>query len=198
MNSETDLDCINKVELCGAIVHKYKTDKWIVLTLATSVTSGTRDYPKVYWFDDTVDEIDQNYQVGDRVEIIAKLRTSKAFPATTIIGETITATAGWFDAKFNQTGEFKQDQNEVLLKGTFVRAYIPPQPDLAIITLKVIIDGYTYFPQISCFGKHAANAAAINEGATVCIVARIQTKKREAEKGAKYFQTVVCRNMRIL
>jgi hypothetical protein len=193
---QTVPDCINKVELCGVIVHKYKSNNWLVITLAASVTSGTRDHPKIYWFDDMAEKIDNDFQVGDRVTIAGRLRTSKAFPATSIAGETITATAGWFDAKFGQAEEFKPDHNEVLLKGEFVRAYIP-QPELAIITIKVIIDGYTYFPQVSCFGRHAAKAAEIAEGAVVCIVARIQTKKRDTEKGAQYYQTVVCRNMRV-
>lgn len=196
MKSQTVSDCINKVELCGAIVHKYRANNWLVVTLAASVTSGTRDHPKIYWFDDMVDKVDKDFQVGDRVEITGRLRTSKAFPATSIVGDTIMATAGWFDSKFNQSEEYKPDQNEVLLKGTFVRAYIP-QPELAVITVKVVIDGYTYFPQISCFGRHASSAAGIAEGQTISIVARIQTKKRDTEKGPQYYQTVVCRNMRV-
>ncbi|MDR0287231.1 MAG: hypothetical protein LBI03_05945 [Clostridiales bacterium] len=198
MKSQTVLDFINKVEFCGAIVHKYRADNWLVVTLAVSVTSGTKDHPKVYWYDDMVDQIDESYQVGDRVEIVGRLRTSKAYPATSIIGETITPTAGWFDAKFNQSGEYKPDHNEVLLKGTFVRAYIPPQPELTIITLKIVMDGYIYFPQVSCFGRHAIKAAELKEEDTVCIVARIQTKKRDTEEGPQYYQTVVCRNMRVL
>ena len=105
-------------------------------------------------------------------------------------------TAEWFDAKFYPSKEYKPDHNEVLLKGSFVRAYTP-NLGLTIITLKVTIDEYTYFPQISCFGKYAAKAADIAEGDTVYIVAHIQTEKKDTKKGPRYYQTVVCRNMRV-
>jgi len=196
MNTQIALDCINKVKLCGAIVHKHRAEGWLIITLAVSVTSGTRDHPKIFWFGDELDQIDTEFKVGDRVEITGKLRTSKAHPATSIAGETISPTAGWFDAKFDPSIEFKPDHNEVLLKGSFVRAYLPSD-GLAVITLKVIINGYTYFPQISCFGRHAAMAAQIKEEEPVSLVARIQTKKRDTDKGSQYYQSVVCRNMKV-
>ena len=196
MKSQTELEYVNKVELCGTIVHIFRSNNWLVLTLAVSVKTGIHEHPKVFWFDDMVEKIDKDFLVGDRVEITGRLRTSKAHPAASIAGETIVMTDGWFDAKFDSSKEYKPDHNEVLLKGLFVRAYIP-NPDLAIITLKLTIDDYTYFPQISCFGRHVAKAADITEDDTVYIVARIQTKKTDTENGTQYYQTVVCSNMRV-
>jgi len=196
LKEQTVLECINKVELCGTIVHKHRAGNWLVITLAASNSSNLRDFPKIYWFGDTVEKIDKGFKVSDRVEITGRLRTSKAYPTTSIAGETIVSSAGWFDAKFNQSAVYKPDHNEVLLKGSFVRAYIP-QPELAVITLKVVIGSYTYFPQVACFGRHAEAAAEIQEGDSVSVVARIQTKKRDTDKGTQYYQTVVCRNMRV-
>ena len=196
MESQTNLECVNKVELCGSIVHIFRSVNWLVVTLSVSVKTGMRDYPKVFWFDDMIEKIDKDFQVGDRVEITGSLRTSKAHPTTSIAGETIVMTTGWIDAKFYPSMEYKPDRNEVLLKGSFVRVYAP-KPDLAIITLKIIIDDHTYFPQISCFGRNAIKAADIKEDDTVYIVAHIQTKKTDTENGTQYHQSVVCCDMRV-
>ena len=66
-----------------------------------------------------------------------------------------------------------------------------------MVTLKTVINGYTYFPRITCFGRQAERAADIQEGATVYFVAHIQTNKKETEDGTQHYQSVVCRNMRV-
>jgi len=197
MNSEKTMDCVNQVDLRGAIVHKFRANNWLVLTLAASSNSANRDHPKIFWYDELADEVDRSYQVGDRVEIVGRLRTSKAFPDATIVGVSITPSTGWFDAKFGKGGGYQPDNNEVLIKGAFVRTYHPSE-NVSIVTLKLVMDdGYTYFPQVTCFGRQAIRATEINEGATVYMVARIQTNKRESEKGPQYYQSIVCRNMRV-
>jgi len=197
MSSEKTMDCVNQVDLRGAIVHKFKAKNWLVLTLAASSNAANRDHPKIFWYDEMADEVDKAYQVGDRVEIAGRLRTSKAFPDATIVGASISPSASWFDAKFGKTGSYEPDNNEVLLKGAFVRVFHPSE-NVSIVTLKLVMDdGYTYFPQVTCFGRQAIRATEISEGDTVYIVARIQTNKKESEKGTQYYQTIVCRNMRV-
>ena len=197
MTSGKVMDCVNLVELCGVIVHKYNAGKWLVLTLATALNQPKRDYPKVYWYDEFVQDVDANYQVGDRVEITGRLRTSKAYPDQSIVGLSISPVSSWIDTKFSgDESEYKPDKNEVLLKGEFIRSFTP-NPDLAVVTLKTVINGYTYFPRITCFGRQAERAANIQEGATVYFVAHIQTNKKETEDGTQHYQSVVCRNMRV-
>jgi len=196
MNSQTAPDYVSRVELLGTIAHKFRTKNRILIALAVSVGSDPCDFPSIYWYDDMVDMIDRDFKVGDRVEITGCLRTSRAFPKPIVVGETITAAVKWFDAKFDPSAEYKPDHNEAILKGEFVRAYLP-NPDLALITLRMVINGYTYFPQVTCFKKNAARAAEIYEGDIVSIVARIQTQKRVTDKGIESYQTVVCRSMRV-
>ena len=62
-------DYVNQVLFRGGIVHKFRADKWLVLTLATSLNQSNKDYPKVYWYDELIDKIDQSYDVGDRVKL---------------------------------------------------------------------------------------------------------------------------------
>jgi len=196
MSTQTTLDCINKVQLRGSIVHKHRAEGWLVIALAVSVTPESRDFPKIYWFGEGIDQIDAEFNVGDRAEITGRLRTSKTYPATTIAGETIAPTAGWFETKVDPTIEYKQDFNEVLVRGEFIRTY-KPSDGLAVITLKLINDGYTYFPQFTCFGRHAERAEKIKEGESVSLVARVQTKKRETNNDTQYYQSIVCRNIRV-
>ena len=189
------MDHVNQVELRGSIVHKFRAGDWIILTLATTVNQPNRDYPNIYFYDEFVDMIDQNFKVGDRVSVVSTLRTSRAHPDQSLVGIAIEPLSGWIDAKFS-TGDYKTDFNEVLLKGEFVRVY-SPGPDLAVVTLKTVINGYTYFPRITCFGKHVARATEIEPGQTVYFVAHVQTRKKETDEGTQHYQSVVCRNMRV-
>lgn len=188
-------DYVNQVLFRGGIVHKFRADKWLVLTLATSLNQSNKDYPKVYWYDELIDKIDQSYDVGDRVEITGRIRTSKAHPEQSIVGQTIKQLPRWIDAKFN-ADEYLPDQNEVLLKGEFVRVYTPDE-SLSVVTLKTIINDYTYFPRVTCFGKQAVRASEIPEGSVIYFVAHVQTRKKETEEGVQHYQSVVCRNMKV-
>lgn len=188
-------DHVNQVELRGSIVHKYRAGDWLVITLATSIHQPNRDFPKVYWYDDLVEVIDKEYNVGDRVEVICCIRTSKAHPDPSLVGISIERQNGWLDSRFN-ANDYKADQNEVLIKGEFIRAFIP-SPDITIATVKTVINGYSYFPRITCFGRHAAKAADIKPGTTVYFVAHVQTKKKDTEEGIRHYQSVICRNMRV-
>lgn len=105
-------------------MHKYIAGNWIAITLAAVTRQPNKDYPKVYWYDEFMEEIDKNYQIGDRVEMICRLRTSRANPEQILMGTSIETLSGWIDARFN-ADEYGADQNEVLLKSKFVRAYIP-------------------------------------------------------------------------
>lgn len=189
------MDHVNQVELRGSIVHKFKAGNWITITLGTSVNQNNRDFPSIYWYDEFVEEIDKKYNVGDRVSVVCTLRTSRAHPDQSLVGIAIEPLSGWIDAKFN-AGDYKTDFNEVLIKGEFVRVY-NPGPDLAVVTLKTVINGYTYFPRVTCFGKHVARATEIEPGQTVYFVAHVQTRKKETAEGVKHYQSVVCRNMRV-
>lgn len=191
----TVADHVNQVELRGSIVHKFRSGSWLTLTLATAVNQSNRDYPNIYWYDEHVENIDNNFNVGDRVSAVCTLRTSRAHPEQSLVGISIEPLSGWIDAKFN-AGDYKTDFNEVLLKGEFVRVY-NPGPDLAVVTLKTEINGYTYFPRITCFGKHVARAVEIEPGQTVYFIAHVQTRKKETEEGTRHYQSVVCRNMRV-
>lgn len=146
-------------------------------------------------YDEHVEEIDRNYNVGDRVGVICTLRTSRAHPEQSLVGNAIEPLPGWIDAKFS-SGNYKMDYNEVLLKGEFIRVY-NPSPDLAVVTLKTVINGYTYFPRITCFGKHVARALEMEPGQTAYFVAQVQTRKKESSEGVRHYQSVVCRNMRV-
>ena len=188
------MDHVNQVELRGSIVHKYRAGNWLTITLATG-NQTKRDYPSIYWYDEFVEEIDRNYNIGDRVNVVGTLRTSRAHPEQSLVGIAIEPLAGWIDSRFNDD-EFKADFNEVLLKGEFVRVY-NPGPDLAVVTLKTVINGYTYFPRITCFGKHVARTTEIDPGETVYFVARMETRKKETAEGTQHYQSVVCRNMRV-
>lgn len=189
------MDHVNQVELRGSIVHMYRVGNWMAITLSTSINQTNRDYPNIYWYDELVDKIDQEYQVGDRVEVVCTLRTSRAHPEQTLVGLSIQPLSGWIDAKFN-ADEYRADYNEALLKGECVRVY-NPGPDLAVVTIKTIINGYTYFPHITCFGKHVARAAEIKPGATVYFIAHVQTRKKQTDEETRHYQSVVCRNMRV-
>ena len=195
MGKQTIPECINRVEICGTIVHKFKTDNWTSITVSIPTDSEITNYPKVYWFDDMAAEVDANYNVGGRVEIVGQLRTSQTLRDSAIAGESISPTIGWFDAKFNPTEEFKPSRNEVLLKGEFVRAHTP-NPGISIITIKVTDGEHEYYPQVACFGRLVAKAVELAEGEVICIVARIQTQRKETKKGTKYFQRIACREMR--
>jgi len=47
-------ECVNKVEICGTIVHKFRADNWLVLTLVSSGYAGAKDFHRVFWYDDKV------------------------------------------------------------------------------------------------------------------------------------------------
>ena len=193
--------CVNLVKLRGTIVHKYRADTWIVLTLAVAPNPPNRDFPKIYWYDESVEDIDKMYNVGERVETTGRLRTSKQYPVQSIVGRDIRHISRLFEAKFGENGEeFQEDFNEVLLKGEFVRATKPSEnssPEISVVTIKTEINDYTYYPHITCFERHAQRASEIPEGATVYFIAHVRTKKKESEDGTRYFQTVVCRNIRV-
>ena len=196
MNSTTIIDCVNKVSICGTIVRKFNGENWLGIVIATSTKEGTSNFPTVFWFDDMAKEVDAKYTIGSRVEVNGSLRTSKEHPDTSIVGEFIAEMTSWVEAKFDSSKEYKPDHNEVLLKGSFVRGH-SHTPEISNITVRVEIDGYTYFPEIACFNSYARKASTLAEDDIICIVARIQTRKKETANGKKYYQTVVCCSMKV-
>lgn len=186
---------VNIVSLRGVIVFKYRKDNWVLTTIACTNEQGKRNYPKVYWYDNDAEEADK-YEKGDRVEIEGKLQTSRQYKKPVVVGKCIKPTPKELEVKFGVThnnGKYCDDKNEVKIRGEFVRAFTPDSVNgkLSIISIKTELDGRTYYPQITCFGRQLAKLKNIKPGDDVCVLAHIQTRKFEKDGVPDSYQTFV-------
>ena len=85
----------NDVYLNGTIVHKFVTPKIAILTIGTGNATPTQNFPKVLFFGYIIKEIDEKYNIGDHVDIVWNIQSSRRRPdiknqnMVSIFGETI-------------------------------------------------------------------------------------------------------------
>ena len=187
----------NSIKLRGTIVRKYRNgNNWLVIGLATSSESGKKDYPSVFWYGNNMDIVDKAYNVYDHVEIDAKLITSKIHKSQSIIGLDINDAKRELETKMGiqGVGRYEEDLNEVLLKGDFMKIFTPKnaKEKFCIATMHMLIDGKTYYPQFTLFGRQYEKALKLQKGTPICVVGHIQTHKYQDKKGDPiYIESVV-------
>ena len=185
---------VNEVNIRGVIVHMFRANACCIMTLKSSLTRGTPDFPKVYWYDDLADEVMNNFTIGDGVPIKARIQTSRKYRIQYVAGLSIEKTPRELKEKVGiDAGRRLPDKNEVLLAGEFVRSFVPEGKEdlLSLVTLKTNVDGFINFPQITCFGKTIEQVKALKPGDKVCFVGHIETAKKDKEGETKYYQSIV-------
>lgn len=117
---------INNVMLQGTIVHKFTTPKVAILTIGTGNATPTTNYPKVLFFGKDVEDINENYKIGEHVSITGNIQSSrkkddiKNQNLVSIFGETIEKSKSIFQEKFgvneDNTPEY-EFKNEINISG---------------------------------------------------------------------------------
>lgn len=199
---QQDVEHINKVNLTGSVVHKYRPKPdVIILTVAVKGEAiHEADYPNVAFYGDNVELIDKTIMVDGRnyprVRIEGSVQTTRkqtddgARFYQNIVGYSIVRTQTRMEMLSGKRGigSRKADStNEVCVLGTVANVFPitkNDQPIGAIVTLRTQTDGRTNFPRITCFGGQGAKALTLKKGDTVCATGFLETTKRTREDGS--------------
>lgn len=199
---ESNIQYINKFELTGSVVHKFRPRPDImILTVAVKGRSvHDADYPNVAFYGEAqADAIDRNVIVEDRnyprVRITGTIQTSRretdegARSFQNFVGKSIVRTQTAMEQLTGMRGlgsRKAESTNDVCLMGvvTNVRRITRADSDRVIgvsVTIRTNLDGHANFPRVTCFNGSVPAALELERGDAVCAVGFIETSTRERE-----------------
>ena len=196
----------NFVTLTGTAIHLYRVPgiATVILTIATSGRGSRSNYPKVTWYGELADEVEQLVEIGDRIAVIGTVQTKrfeskgeKPVYRQNIVGNGITHAPKKIESAFGldvDQGEYVNDENEIRLGGTVLHIYKVPERDIVILTVRTYTNGHVNMPKVALFGHNADYVLDnIAEGDAICAIGRVDTNRSEKTDGTVvYYEGITC------
>lgn len=187
----------NDALIQGTIVHKYVNDKVTILTLSTGRNAaGIVNYPKIVFFNDSNLGADK-FEVYDRVTVRGNVQSSfrrndeRPHVTQSIYGEEIHETPRVMESFGIKEGNYEAPKNQIRLAGE-VLSVDEPAKNVVRLLVRTIKNGRTSNVQMFDFTSRAEKLMEeIKTGDNVCVIANVQTSKKEKEGNPVYYENVV-------
>lgn len=175
----------------GTVVRKIRTKSALIFAVASSnPTAGKSDFPRFVVLEN-LNETDKLFSLGDRVTIVAHMRTSKKYPNGTLVPETITVEKNKMDAAFAGE-EFLLDKNEAVIRGELVGVPYTPNDTTTLMTIRVNLpDGSMAYLKTIAFGRIAQSVRRKSAGDMIDAVGYIRTKSTKETQDVNKNQSIV-------
>jgi len=205
-NEHSKIECINKLNLTGSVVHKFRPrPDVIVLTVAVKGRDiHEADYPNVTFYGETMaDSIDKNIEVGERnfprMRIEGCIQTTRRESPDGVryfqnaVGTNIYRVRTQMEQLSGRRGlgsHKAESANDVCLLGQVTNVHPITRRDSdriigATVTIRTMNDGRTNFPRVTCFSGMTSRALALNPGDVVCMTGFLETENRTREDGTR-------------
>lgn len=199
----------NYAQLTGTAIHMFRVPgtETVVLTLATSGGGNRSNYPKVTWYGELANEVEETVSIGDRVSVIATVQTKRferkgerPIYRQNLVGNGITPALKKIESTFGldvDQGEYVDDANEIRLGGTALHIFKVPDRDIVIITIRTFTNGHVNMPKVTLFGRSAEYALEnISEGDAICAIGYAYTNRAEKSDGSReYYEGITCNSI---
>lgn len=188
----------NQAYFRGRIINKFRQPdgEWLAMRIAINTKEKVVDMPRIYWFGNQIDEVDQAYEPRDWVTIQASFRYNPRFRENILVGEKIAHTPRELMQKFgiDNLGPYLEDFNEVQILGTISNIHIPENrdPAVALVSIRTEVNDVPHVSQVSCFRHQYDKVTKMQVGDTVCMLGHIQTRRLRREGRTLHYQSVVC------
>lgn len=201
---------LNQGKIIGAVVHKYRPKpNTLILSLITNRRSKA-NFPNVLILGKETEAADQALRKGSRVSISGHIQTQKKVMADgkivyrqSIVCDEYKLLQSKMTEAFGNVegirGTYPADEDIFELKGTVEHIFTPDRDSrVAVLTIRTET-GRISFPKVSCFGETAkfVREGKVQEGDRICIIASIQSDRKESGGEVRYFETLVCEDIAI-
>lgn len=177
--------------ICGTIACKIcAKDSLIFVVAAASSTADKFDYPRFVVLEN-VNETDKLLSLGDRVTVVAHMRTSKKYPNGTLIPESITIEKGKTEGIFPHQKRL-QDKNQAVIYGKLVGDPYTPNDTTTLMTIRVELpDGSTAYLKTIAFDRIAQSMRRKRAGDMIEAAGYIRTKSIKETRDVNKSQSIV-------
>lgn len=213
---------INKVNLTGSVVHKYRpSQELLVLTVAVNNPGGIHDvdYPNVTFYGETAEIIDKSIEAKNddypRVNIEGTIQTSRKETTDgpryyqNVVGHSISRAQTNMEAISGVRGlgsHKAKSQNTVCLMGPVTSIYPVPSkkgsttPMCVVVTIRADARGRTSYPRATCFDAALkAKAMTLKNGDMVCLTGAMETNTRTEESGRRnHMESIILDEIEVL
>ncbi len=183
----------NEALFKGTIVSKFETSACIVLRLGITEPRRRRDgsyssesnYPKIYFFKNDVTGV-ENFEKGDRVEVVAHLSapkkrrpTGQEYNSQAIIGESV--------KKAERSDTERDTWNTVDLEGEVLRV-----ERVSERTINIIMEAYNkrFYNQIKVTDFNLSDLVIV-PGRTIHVSGKIITSRKEKNGETRNYENIV-------
>lgn len=190
---------VNNVTVQGVIVHKFVTPKIAILTIMTKTAAPKPNYPKVLFFGDLRDAVEDDFNKGDHVYVVGNIQSSKPRPGIknqsliSIFGESIDHSQSIMEKTFNieSDASYKPFVNTIELAGLVTRIECPADNMIRMCVSTRKNGRQSFVTVIHYTNKPDAILADIHVNDQVYVVGSVQTPKKESNGTVKYYENYV-------
>lgn len=179
------------VTIRGTVIRKINAAKTLIFAVATANPSAKKtDFPRFVAYENA-SELDKMFSIGDRVTVVANLRTSKKYPEGTLVPESVAVEKSKLDAAFAKE-PYLPDVNEITIRGVMASDAYAPSDVATLATIMVNQnDNQKSYIRTIAFSHTAAKLLKKVKGDTIDAIGYIRTKPLSEAKERSHTQSVV-------
>lgn len=179
----------------GRVVRKIRLAKSLIFVVATySHHAKKADFPR-FIANRNLDELEKQFEVGDRVTVDAYLRTSKQSPGGIFVPTSVTREKNRIDAAFAKE-RYLPDDNVIAIRGKLLTDPYVPNKNTTLVTFEVATPYGRSFVRTISFAGAAGALAKKRKGELVDVLAYVRTKPLKEVKERDHAQSLVITSVR--
>lgn len=190
-------DSFCKCTVRGTVVSKIRTKTTLIFIVASrsSPTNAANDYLR-FIASTNIAELDASFAVGDRVTVLAYIRTSKKYPNGSLVPISVKREFNRTEAAFAQEA-FLGDVNEVIISGIVSAEPYTPNDNVSLISIQVTNpDGRSSYLRTISFGRVAQKTKSLTTGDAIEALAYVRTQSLKETKDPNKIQSIVLLGLR--